>query len=153
MRVVVATDVAVPRQAVWDYIADERQRFDFLVGLTRWVPEGPNHRGLGARYHMGMRVGSVELGGLVEVVEFDPPCDLAWSAITGVEHRGRWRLRHRKGGGTRVELRLTFHAPGGVFGAIADVVAWWIVRRDFQRSLAELKRRLEQHAHHRPPPS
>jgi len=143
MRIVVRIDIEAPREAVWNYIADRDQTFDFVAGLTRWEPEGPKRGGLGARYRMGMRVGSVELGGLVEIVEFDPPCDIAWSGVTGVEQRGRWRLRARAGGGTRVELRLTYHAPGGLMGAIADLVASWIVERDLRRSLNELKHRLE----------
>ena len=147
MRVVVQTDIEVPRQAVWDHIADPDRLLDFFVGLTRWEPEGPKRSGLGARYLMGMRIASVELGGLVEIVEFDPPCDMAWSGVTGVEQRGRWRLRHRKRGGTHVELRLTYHAPGGLMGAIADLVASSIVKRDLQRSLDALKRGLEKRAH------
>lgn len=149
MRVVVETDIEAPRQAVWDYIVDPDRTLDFFVGLTRWEPEGPKRTGLGARYLMGMRIASVELGGLVEIVEFDPPCDMAWSGVTGVEQRGRWRLRARKGGGTHVELRLTYHAPGGLMGAIADLVASSIVKRDLRRSLDELKHRLEQHARER----
>ena len=143
MNVVVGTDIDAPRQTVWDYLVDPSQRFDFLVGLTRWEPEHAGHGGLGARYLTSMRIGSVELGSQIEVVEFDPPLDLAWSGVTGVDQRGRWRLRHRRGGGTRVEFRLTYHAPGGVLGFVADLVASVIVRRNLQRSLAELKRRLE----------
>jgi len=150
MRVVVWTDIKAPRQVVWDYIADRDQTFDFIAGLTRWEPEGPRRSGIGARYLMGVRIGSVELGGLVEIVEFDPPCDMAWSGVTGVEQRGRWRLRPREGGGTRVELRLTYHAPGGLMGAIADLVASLIVKRDLQRSLDELRCRLEKQAPARP---
>jgi uncharacterized membrane protein len=150
MRVAVETDVAVPRQAVWDYLADADQRFDFIVGLTRWQRDGKKRGGLGARHRMELQVGSVELGGIVEIVDFDPPHDLAWSAVTGVEQRGRWRLRPRPGGGTRVELRVTYHAPGGLMGALADVVASPIVTRHLQRSLDELKRRLEHRAHARP---
>ena len=143
MEVVVATDINAPREAVWNYLVDPNRRFDFIVGLTQWQPEGPGDGGLGARYRMGMRIGSVELGSLIEIVEFDPPVDLAWSGVTGVDQRGRWRLRRRPGGGTHVELRLTYHATGGLLGLVADMVASLIVRRNLERSLAELKRRLE----------
>ena len=68
--------------------------------------------GLGARYRMLFRVGAAEVGGLVEVVEFDEPCDFAWTSVTGLDHRGRWRLREAPGGRTRVELRLAYVVAG-----------------------------------------
>ena len=46
---------------------------------------------------MRMRVGSADIGGLIEVVECDPAADLAWTSITGIDQRGRWRLREADG--------------------------------------------------------
>ena len=37
--------------------------------------EGDQEPGLGARYRMLLRVGSAEVGGLIEVVEYDEPRD------------------------------------------------------------------------------
>ena len=143
MRVAAHTEIAAPRQRVWDYIVDPDRHLGFMEGMTRWEAEGVKRTGLGARFSMRMLVGSVELGGLIEIVEFDPPCDMAWTSITGVDHRGRWRLRRRNGNGTEVVLRVTYHAPGGIMGSIADLVAWPIVRGHLQRSLGELKQRVE----------
>jgi uncharacterized membrane protein len=143
MRVAVHTEIAAPRQRVWDYIVDPDRHLDFMDGMTRWEVEGAKRTRLGARFAMRMWVGSAELGGLIEIVEFDPPCDMAWTSITGVDHRGRWRLRPRNGEGTDVELRVTYYAPGGILGSIADLVAWPIVRGHLRRSLQELKRRVE----------
>ncbi len=142
MRVAVHTDIAAPRRQVWDYIVDPDGHLDFMDGMTRWEVEGTRRNGLGARFSMRMRVGSVELGGLIEIVEFDPPCDMAWTSVTGVDHRGRWRLRAGSRDRTQVELRVTYYA-GGIMGSIADLVAWPIVRGHLQRSLEELKHRLE----------
>jgi uncharacterized membrane protein len=143
MRVAVHTEIAAPRQRVWDYIVDPDCHLDFMEGMTRWEAEGAKRTALGARFSMRMRVGSVELGGLIEIVEFDPPCDMAWTSVTGVDHRGRWRLRPGNGDGTYVELRVTYYAPGGILGSVADLVAWPIVRGHLQRSLQELKHRVE----------
>ena len=80
---------------------------------------------------------------LIEIVEFDPPCDMAWTSVTGVVHRGRWRLRPGNGECTDVELRVTYYAPGGIMGSVADLVAWPIVRGHLQHSLKELKHQVE----------
>lgn len=143
MRVAVHSEIAAPRQRVWDYIVNPNRHLDFMDGMTRWEVEGAKRSGLGARFAMRMRVGSVELGGLVEIVEFDPPCDMAWTSVTGVDHRGRWRLRPGNGNCTDVELRVTYYAPGGIMGSVADLIAWPIVRGHLQRSLEELKHRVE----------
>jgi len=143
MRVAVHTEIAAPRPQVWDYIVDPDRHLEFMDGMTRWQVEGTKRAGLGARFSMRMRVGSVELGGLIEIVEFDPPCDMAWTSVRGVDHRGRWRLRARNGDCTDVELRVTYYAPGGIMGSVADLAAWPIVRGHLQRSLEELKRRVE----------
>jgi uncharacterized membrane protein len=143
MRVAVYTEIAAPRQRVWDYIVDPDRHLEFMDGMTRWEVQGTKRSGVGARFAMRLRVGSVELGGVVEIVEFDPPCDMAWTSITGVDHRGRWRLRPGNDGRTHVELRVTYYTPSGFIGPIADVIAWPIVRRQLQRSLQELARRVE----------
>lgn len=146
MRVAVDTDIAAPRQVVWDSIVDPRRHREFMDGMTQWQLEGAKgaqRSRLGARIAMRMRIGSVELGGRIEIVEFDAPCDMAWTSVTGVEHRGRWRLRGGDDGHTRVELRVTYHAPGGIMGYLADLVAAPIVKGHLQRSLTALKRQLE----------
>lgn len=143
MRVAVDTDIAAPRQVVWDYIVDPRRHLEFMDGMTQWQLEGAQRSRLGARIAMRMRIGSVELGGRIEIVEFDAPGDMAWTSVTGVEHRGRWRLRCGDDGRTRVELRVTYHAPGGIMGYLADLVAAPIVKGHLQRSLTALKRQLE----------
>ncbi|TML04457.1 MAG: SRPBCC family protein [Actinobacteria bacterium] len=93
MRVAAQIDVSAPREVVWDWITDPTRQLHFLSGVTRWEVSGDLQRGCGARYRMLMRVGSAEVGGVVEVVEFDEPGDMAWTSVTGLDQRGRWRLR------------------------------------------------------------
>ena len=144
MRVTVATDVAAPAAAVWEVVTDPARYLHIMDGITRWELAGGPERGLGARYRMLMRVGSAEIGGLVEVVEFNEPRELAWHSVTGIDQRGRWRLRETKPGRTRVELRLTYGVAGaGLFGWIAERVAEPIVRGHLRRSLGQLKRQVE----------
>lgn len=142
MHVSANTDIAAPRQVVWNYIVDPARHLNFMDGMTKWEIEGARRNGLGARFSMRMRIGSVEMGGRIEIVEFDPPCDLAWTSITGIDHRGRWRLRTVTGRTTHVELRVTYHAIG-ILAHLADLVASLIVRRHLRRSVDALKQQLE----------
>ena len=148
MRVGAAIDVAAPAQLVWGLVTDPTRYLHFMNGMTRWEVTSEQERGLGARYRTRMRVGSAEVGGLVEIVECDEPRDLAWTSVTGIDQRGRWRLREigsaRPAARTRVELRMQYGvAGGGVIGWIAEQVAAPAVRENLRRSLQELRRQAE----------
>jgi uncharacterized membrane protein len=144
MRIAEHVDVAASRALVWEQVQDPARVLDLFAGVTRWEVEGERRTGLGARYRMLMRVGSAEVGGLIEVVEFQPECDLAWTSVTGIDQRGRWRLRTGPDGGTRVELRLQFGvAGGGLWSWLAEQLAGPIVRGNVRRTLAQLKRAVE----------
>src|SRR3954454_17587608 len=112
MRVEETIEINAPCDDVWDVIAAPETYTTILAGITRFDVEGPKQRGLGARYSMRMHVGSAEVGGLVEVVEFDSPRDMAWTSVMGLDHRVRWRLREQDDGSTRVTFRLSYQSPG-----------------------------------------
>jgi uncharacterized membrane protein len=143
MRVERQIHVDVPPRVVWDHISEPLNYPSFMAGITRWDVEGDKRRGMGARYAMRMKVGSAEVGGLIEIVEFEEPYDIAWTSITGIDQRGRWRLREREDGGTEVTLRLSYHAEGGLLGVITDRVAAPMVGANLKPSLEQLKSRLE----------
>ena len=144
MRIAEHVDIAASRALVWEQITDPARVLDFFAGVTRWEVDGAQRNGLGARYRMLMRVGSAEVGGLIEVVEFQPECDLAWTSVTGIDQRGRWRLRDAHNGGARLELRLQFGvAGGGIWSWLAEQLAGPIVRGNAKRTLAQAKRAVE----------
>jgi acyl-CoA synthetase (AMP-forming)/AMP-acid ligase II/uncharacterized membrane protein len=143
MRVEESITIDAPREAVWDVITDPECYTSTLVGITRFDVEGPKQRGLGARYTMRMHVGSAEVGGLVEVVEFDSPGDMAWTSVMGLDHRVRWRLREQDDGTTRVTFRLSYQSPGTVLGSIADYVSSPMVSTNLRESLERLKAEIE----------
>jgi uncharacterized membrane protein len=145
MRVSSRVHVAATSDHVWAAISDPERMLSFMSGITRWEVAGDQPTGLGARYRMLLRVGSAEIGGLIEVVEWDEPRDLAWTSVTGIDQRGRWRLRELAGDHTKVELRLAYGVAGsGLGGWIADRIAAPAVTAHLRRSLQELKRIVEQ---------
>jgi hypothetical protein len=142
MRIAEHVDVLASPAIAWEQVSDPARVLDFFAGVTRWECVGGPRTGLGARYRMLMRVGSAEVGGLIEVVEFAPERDLAWNSVTGIDQRGRWRIRV-EGELTRVELRIQFGAPGGVWGWLSERFAAPIVRGNVRRTLSQLKRAVE----------
>ncbi len=125
-------------------VSDPGRVLTFMSGITRWEVDSEEPTGLGARYRTLMRVGSAEVGGLVEVVEWDPPWDLAWTSVTGIDQRGRWRLRTAPGGRTRVEIRLAYGVAGsGLAGWLAERIAAPAVTSHLQSSCRQLTQLVE----------
>jgi uncharacterized membrane protein len=89
LRIEQKVTVDAPRHLVWDYVTEPANYPVFIEGLTRWEVAGDRHTGLGARYRMLLRVGAADVGGLIEIVEWQPEGDMAWSSVTGVDQRGR----------------------------------------------------------------
>ena len=141
MRVDEHVDVDARRKDVWEQVVDTSRYPRFIHNIRQMEPDGESEEiaELGSRYRMRMHVGSADVGGLVEVVELDECRDLAWTSVTGIDQRGRWRLRDLPEGGTRIELRLSYGAPGGIVGALTEQIAVGQVRTNVRRGLARLK--------------
>jgi uncharacterized membrane protein len=144
MRSSASIHVPAPVESVWRIVSDPEQALNFMSGVTRWEVASDVATGLGARYRMLFRIGSAEVGGLIEVVEWMPPLELAWTSVTGLDQRGRWRLREAPGGRTRVELRLAYGVAGsGISGWLAERVAAPTVSGHLRQSLQQLQRLVE----------
>ena len=144
MRISECVTVAAPPDDVWEYITEPENYLRFMSGVTRWEVEGPERSGLGARYRMLIRVGAAEIGGLIEVVEFRPTGDMAWNSVTGIDQRGRWRLRKLGKDRTRVEFRMAYGvAGGGITGWLSEIASAPTMGRHVRRSLHQLKRQVE----------
>jgi uncharacterized membrane protein len=147
MRVAAGAVVAAPIESVWTVVSDPARALSYMSGVTRWEVVSDEPTGLGARYRMLMRVGSAEVGGLIEIVEWVQPRELAWNSITGVDQRGRWRLRPAPGGRTRVEIRLAYGVAGsGIGGWVAERIAGPQVESHLKSTVRQLARLVE-HEH------
>ena len=133
MRLQRRVEIDADRDTVWKRVSDPGSYPEFMANLERWdtMTEGPV--GVGSRYTGHWKIGSVPVGGVIEVVEFDDTRDLAWIGITGITQRGRFRLRDGPEGRTRVSFRMTYEAPGGLLGVIAD----WVAARQVGRTMTE----------------
>jgi uncharacterized membrane protein len=144
MRLHESVVVSAPPEEVWGHLADPDNWLHFMSGVTRFEVSGPKRSGLGARYRMLIRVGSAEVGGLIEMVEWREPREMAWNSVTGVDQRGRFRVRDLGDGRSRVELRYSYGIAGsGIPGVIAEWVAAPTLSSHLRRSLHQLKRDVE----------
>jgi uncharacterized membrane protein len=144
MRINESVTVSAPAQTVWHYLEDPENYLRFMSGITHWEVVGEKPNGLGARYRILVRVGAAEVGGLIEMVEWSEPFDIAWHSVTGVDHRGRWRIRDQGRGRTKIEFRFAYGVVGGgIAGWITEFASAPTVRRQMKRTLAQLKRQVE----------
>ncbi|MGO9156254.1 SRPBCC family protein [Mycobacterium sp.] len=139
MRVERQCVINADRDEVWKIVGDPDCYPSFMTNLERWESANEQRSGVGARYTVHWKIGSVPVGGLIEVVEFDEGRDLAFVGITGITLRGRIRLRDGGQGQTKVTFRLSYQAPGGIFGYIADRIAVRQVGRTLAGTLECLK--------------
>jgi uncharacterized membrane protein len=91
---------------------------------------------------MTIEVRSIDLGGVVEVVEWDPPHELTWTSITGIDQRGRWILRDCPVG-TKATIRASYQVPGGILALVASQLSKPLIRQDLRRSVGTLKELIE----------
>ena len=144
MRIEESITVKAPRERVWELVDDPAGYPRVLDWVTSLEPEDPEREpGLGSRYDMRVRVGSADVGGLVEIVEYDRCRDVVWTSVTGVEQRGRIRLRDASGGATKLTVRLSYGAPGAVLGTVAEVLAAPLIAASVRRSLQTFKAEAE----------
>lgn len=144
MRLDESVRVVAGPETVWTYLADPENYLRFMSWITHWEVVGPRASGLGARYRVLARVGAAEVGGLVEMVEWNEPFDMAWHSVTGVDQRGRWRIRAQGEGRSKIEFRFAYgFVGGGIAGLLAEVAAALTVRRQMRRTLRQLKRQVE----------
>ncbi|MBV8965755.1 MAG: SRPBCC family protein [Mycobacteriaceae bacterium] len=143
MRVERHCVIDADRDTVWKVVSDPDCYPSFMANLARWetITTGPMR--VGSRYTVHWTIGSVPVGGVLEVVEFDEARDLAWTSVTGMTLRGRFRLREVHDGRVRITFRLSYQAPGGILGLIADRVATRQVGRTLAATLKSLKALVE----------
>jgi uncharacterized membrane protein len=144
VRVEETITVNAPRREVWDYALDPANIPGYFKGMTRWDSKSRKKMGLGARYALRLGIGSADVGSLVEVVEWDPPGDMSWTSVTGLDHRFRMRMRDTDDGmGTEVRMKLAYQAPGGLLAVLSDWLSSRQVQGLLREALAELRREIE----------
>ena len=142
MRIEEQIVIAAAPDDVWELIADPVSLGELDDGVIV-EPDRPGERpGVRSRYRAMLRVGPVPVGGEVEIVEFAPGRELAWTSLTGIDQRLRLRVRDLGDGRTRLTLRFGYSSPGPL-GFLADIVSYGEVRDILRRLIAAIKAEAE----------
>ena len=142
MRIERDVRVDASRDEVWDVVANIADHAHVLTGVTRWEPVN-DEKGVGARFDVRMQVGAAQLGSVIEITEWVEGCELAWTSMSGIDHRGRFTIREAEDGKTRLRFRLTYAAPGGLFGLVAGRVAAPTLQAAVDATARSVKQRAE----------
>ena len=150
MRIEESIEVDAPTDRVWQLVEDPAALTGLDDGLSIEAdPETPEG-GLHARYRVLWRVGPVPVGADIEIVELTPGRELAWTSLTGIDHRFRFRLRELDGDRARLVLRFGYNSAGPL-GILADLVSYGRVRATLRRLLVALKSEAERAPRRRRP--
>ena len=143
MKIRKAIDIDREPKKVFDLVDDPARYPTFFVGITKWDLRSEQPRGVGARYRVLMKVGSIEAGGTVQVVRRDEPRSIEWESEQGIRQKGRWELEENGHGGTTLTLEIEYDLSGGPVGALVERLAGRIVGRNMWATLAAARRLLE----------
>jgi uncharacterized membrane protein len=133
--------IARPPGEVFALVSDLARGQEWFAGITRWDPRSRKRRGVGAKYRVLVKVGSIEAGGTLVVTEWKPNRTIAWESTDGVDQRGRWRLVRTRSG-TELSLEVEYTLPGP-FGWIVERLAGRALARDMMATLLAARRILE----------
>ncbi len=143
MRIEESLTTRAAPAAVWKLIGDPSALSEFSGRISAKPLHADEKPGAGARYRVLLDFGAAPVGSNVEIVEYVPARELAWTSITGVDHRFRLRLRAAAdGGSTRLTLRFGYTSPG-ILGSLADLAAFRSVRSILHEAVVNLAARAE----------
>ena len=131
-----------PPADVFKLIGDATRHPTFLAGATTFKPVTEQTQGVGARFRVLMKVGSVEVGGVVEINRWEDDVVIEWTAVEGVHQTGRWLLSPADGG-TNLAFELDYDIGGGPVGWLVERIAARTLARNLWASLLAARRIVE----------
>lgn len=133
---------AEPKE-VFALVGDPTRYPQFLAGMTTWKQLSAGPPGVGSQFRTLMKVGSVEVGGVVEVDRWDESEFISWHSETGVRQTGAWRLEPVEGG-TELRLEIGYDVGGGPIGWLTERLAARTMARNMWATLLACRRLVEE---------
>jgi ribosome-associated toxin RatA of RatAB toxin-antitoxin module len=142
MRISQKIHIERPAADVFKLVGDPARYPSFLSGATTWKPVSEQTQGVGARFRVLMKVGAVQVGGVIEVNRWEDDVCIEWTAVQGVRQAGRWLLSPTDGG-TDLEIELDSDIGGGLVGKLVERIAAKTLMRNLWATLLAARRIIE----------
>ncbi len=144
MRLRVAITVDAPIDVVWAELADLGSHSEWMADAVAIRFIGSQRSGVGTRMEVPTRVGPMRTTDELVVTEWQPRRALAVEHRGAISGAGRFTLRRKRRGRTRVEWRERVRFPWWLGGLVGEQAARPVLRRIWRRNLARLGARVSQ---------
>jgi carbon monoxide dehydrogenase subunit G len=141
-RVERAATIAVSPETAFDFVADPDNALRWMHNFSRFEPEDPSRRGVGARVTATGSVMGMPVTTTLEIVELDRPRRLVSRTTGRLKSLSAWEFAPVEGG-TRVAFLGDYDLPTGLVRLIGGPLVQRELEKNAEMSLANLKRALE----------
>jgi len=141
-RVERAATIAVAPEVAFDFVADPANALRWMHNFSRFEPEIPGQRGVGARVTATGTVMGMPVTTTLEIVELERPRRLVSRTTGRLKSLSAWEFAPAAGG-TLVGFVGDYDLPTGLMRLIGGPLVQRELEKNAEMSLANLKRVLE----------
>jgi carbon monoxide dehydrogenase subunit G len=134
--------IGVSPETAFDFVADPANALQWMHNFSRFEPEDPTRRGVGARVTATGSVMGMPVTTTLEIVEMDRPRRLVSRTTGRLKSLSAWEFAPA-GDGTRVGFVGDYDLPTGLMRLIGGPLVQRELEKNAEMSLANLKRVLE----------
>ncbi|MGX7732013.1 SRPBCC family protein [Rhodococcus sp. 2H158] len=106
----------VPPEVAFAYLDDHRTVPEWMYGVNRFVPVGPQVNGLGAVFDATMQIGPKGLESRLAIVDWELDRRIVLDSIAGFRTASSWELADLGDGRIRLDVDFGYQLPGGLAG-------------------------------------
>jgi uncharacterized membrane protein len=132
-----------PVEVAFSYLDDYRNATDWMFGLAAFVPSGDKDHGIGATFDGTFAIKPVKLHSTIKVTEWEENQLIAFKSIKGFANESTWRFIGDGPTRTRVDVKFSYHLPGGIAGKVLGKALEPIVALSVRHSDAALTKNIE----------
>ena len=138
-------EINAPVAKVFALVNDWHNTLGYMESFTKFEPTTEMEEGDGARFVYALKAAGMEMGGEMEISEWEQDKGWSMTSTKGMKTNARWAFEPLTENSSRVTFTTEYEVPGSFLGAIVDKL---LVERtneaNAEKSLQNLKRMAEE---------